>query len=563
MGLLFGYFEANEYSQPVKENNDESSYSNNNPSHPLGFNGSLQKLESDPPRQKANTKRGKTRGKGRKLEYWEGNRWVPAVYHHDIRAFLIEEAGQQGEYTYPRERGPECYDVTSFLESQKDWGPVRDENWADILYEFHKGNNRIDPTYDVKVWMFYGKIVISGYDDQPMRRFRDLPDTLSSALHGRDMEAMKRTDPRIQQRDIMARMPLRHTTPAGTRRPLQSASSIGMRMTRFRQQQGMLSWLGRDGSQTIRDALWERLPPENKLANSIRGLQPPSVAEQLEAKKGNAGKFLNRAGRRALTIEERARRQEIMERRLKKRQRAQKNDIAVRTLADKVGIDGLPKPDTDIPSHDATAGRPANTKPDTEQSEYKNRPGRPGKEGQARRHEISKHQAKGGNSGDNLRGRRPASKLDTGQLTQPNAEKCKSPANNSAPIVGIYSGESFESTAPPQGFDLNFFLEAFCANEENDSLATIPSPPKDCDLELLLSGLLPAAFDNRNPSQSNHSSPLEGWNFNYSVPGSLAGSDDKNSSLKKYPSPTNYNFNVGVPLGDSQQPYYHRSTQQS
>ena len=299
--------------------------------------------------KRSTKKRGQTRGNNENLHYLDGNRWVPAVYHHHIRPFLIEEASRNGQYTYPRERGPDLYDVTSFLESQKNWGPVRDENWAEILYVFEKGKHHKDPSYELANWEFHGKIVIAGHDRLPMLRFRDVPDALSSALHGRDMEAMKRTDPRITQRDFMARMPLRHTTHAGSRMNVQSLSSIGMRMTRFRQQHGMLSWIGREGSHTIRNALWERLPRENQVANTIRGLVPPTEAEQRETRNWNAGKFLNRAGKRALNNQEREQRRKIKERRLDQKLRlkqyynplvnpsGQGDDTANNNLAPSVG----------------------------------------------------------------------------------------------------------------------------------------------------------------------------------------------------------------------------------
>lgn len=54
-------------------------------------------------------------------------------------------------------------------------------------------------------------------------------------------------------------------------------------------------------------------------ANSICGLVTSTVAEQRETRKGNAGKFLNRAGKKALTSAERAKREEIQERRLSKK----------------------------------------------------------------------------------------------------------------------------------------------------------------------------------------------------------------------------------------------------
>lgn len=453
-------FVSTEDSQSVYENKTERSNSKKDRSHSLEVRNSLIEPESDSPGQKANKKRGKTRGKGWKLRYLDGGRWVPAVYHHTIRDLLIQEASQDGEYTYPRERGLGRDDETSFLASQKDWGPDRDKNWADVLYVFQKDKNDKDPSYELKSMKFHGRIVLFAYDDRPIRAFKDLPDTLSSALAGREMEAMKRTDPRIQQRDFMARMPLRHTTPAGTRRPLQSASSIGMRMTRFRQQQGLLSWIGRDGSQTIRNALWERLPPENKRANSVRGLQPPSIAEQEETKRGNAGKFLSRAGRRALTGEERARRREIVERRLKQRElRAAQARVLDevkkgRKPGDGLGGDGLAQPDAEIseqyarrgiPLHDDTAGwRPTGklgvdslAEFDAEQRENCARRGRP-KDGTGepyeerarkqnelkRRFRESQEVSLGGwNSDDKTRVRMPVNSLNGDGLAEPNHEQ--------------------------------------------------------------------------------------------------------------------------------------------
>lgn len=121
-------------------------------------------------------------------------------------------------------------------------------------------------------------------------------------------------------------------------------------MTRFRQQHGMLSWIGREGSQKIRNALWKRLPRENQVANTISGLVPPTEAEQSETRKLNAGKFLNRAGKRALNSQEREQRQKMKERRLDQKLRlkwdynplvnpsGQDSDTANNSLATSVGF---------------------------------------------------------------------------------------------------------------------------------------------------------------------------------------------------------------------------------
>lgn len=237
-----------------------------------------------------------------------------------VRLFNIYQSSFTNRKAYGRESGVHPEDVTCFLESQKDWGPVRNENWAEILYDFRKNKDHKDPVYKLENWKIGERIVLSGYDNLPIPAFKDLPDTLSSALDGRDIEAIKRTDPRIQHRDFLARMPITRFTRAGTKTTLHSPSSIGMKMSRFRMEQGMVSWIGRSGSKTIRDALWDRLPLANKRQNSIRGLPAPTLDQQQEIKKGNKGKFLNRAGKRALTSQERNRRKEIDEKRRRRRE---------------------------------------------------------------------------------------------------------------------------------------------------------------------------------------------------------------------------------------------------
>lgn len=226
---------------------------------------------------------------------------------------------------------------------------MRGENWADVLYVFENSKQN-NPGYELENWKVGRRIVISDHDNLPILAFRDIPDTLSSALVGRDMEAMKRTDPRIQHRDFLARMPMQHINKAGRRTTIQSTSSVSMKMARFRTEHGMLSWTGRTGSQTIRNALWERLPEANKRANSIRGLQPPSLNEQQEIRKENAGKFFSRAGKRALTNKERNRRQEILENRIRKRREAGRPAAG--------GLDGTnPQPMACTPNTNGLAGR--------------------------------------------------------------------------------------------------------------------------------------------------------------------------------------------------------------
>ena len=56
-----------------------------------------------------------TRRRDQNLQDLDGNHWRPAVYHHNIRVFLMKEASRNGKYTYPRERAPSRHNVTTLI----------------------------------------------------------------------------------------------------------------------------------------------------------------------------------------------------------------------------------------------------------------------------------------------------------------------------------------------------------------------------------------------------------------------------------------------------------------
>lgn len=134
------------------------------------------------------------------------------------------------------------------------------------------------------------------------------------------MEAMKRLDSRISHRDFQARMPPRLVGKKGKAEEPFSISSIGMKMSRFREREGLLAWTDREGTETITKALLEWLPKENVEQNTIFGVRGPTKEEAEGFKKGNKGKFNNRAGQNALPEEERQRREEVARKRLAKKQ---------------------------------------------------------------------------------------------------------------------------------------------------------------------------------------------------------------------------------------------------
>lgn len=155
------------------------------------------------------------------------------------------------------------------------------------------------------------KIVLD-QDNRPVLDFEDLPAILSAELSGQHMEAIARLDPRISHRDFLARMPKERRIRRNGQtiiKPSYSLSAIGMRVSRFRQENGLLSWNKREGSQNINQHLINRLPLENYEANSTRGIPPPGLLEQSKARQKNKAQHLARAGQRALSESERQKRQ--------------------------------------------------------------------------------------------------------------------------------------------------------------------------------------------------------------------------------------------------------------
>lgn len=225
---------------------------------------------------------------------------------------------------HPRERGIAVNDVTSFLPSQKEWGPDRDIDWPkvenNVLHRFERQGYPI-PDYKPEVWYHAGRIVLD-MDNNAILKYKVIPATLSSELSGRDMEAMERLDLRISRKDFRARMPSTILTKDKNKpqriKPVYTLSALGMRTARFRQENGLISWTKREGGVNIRKFLLRRMPQANIAANSTQGMPFPTLFEQEDARKVNKGQYPNRAGRRALSENARVERAEKEQQRVEK-----------------------------------------------------------------------------------------------------------------------------------------------------------------------------------------------------------------------------------------------------
>ncbi len=218
------------------------------------------------------------------MDYREnaGEKWVPAVYHYQLREQYILSSIPSGEgYDFPDPRGRDTLDITSYHSDYKDWGP----NWPNrprILQRFARDGYSV-PYYDPGVLTDRGRVVID-QENHPVKAFRELPLCISSKVPGYKMEAWRRLNPNITIPDCMARMPK-------TDRPhLTDRNKLSMRMTRFRLRAACISWIEREGCLAIKEYMSKLIGPACVAANSTAGfgrdLTDAEVAEVVVVNKG-------------------------------------------------------------------------------------------------------------------------------------------------------------------------------------------------------------------------------------------------------------------------------------
>ena len=208
---------------------------------------------------------------------------------------------------HPRAHGRKDLDVTSFLESQKDWDLERDNGWIgiEILFMFKPINNP-KPTYKI-VPMYDEERIVLDLSNHPVRIFRDIPSVLSSKFEGSLMALIRRLDPRIQWEDFWARMSV-HDIPRIpclqrliNDRPKDSGktkdlghTALSERSRRWRNVNCVISWTRRWGTEGTTAFFWNRMSPAARSANSTRELKKLERRELRSLKKRNEGKHHGR-----------------------------------------------------------------------------------------------------------------------------------------------------------------------------------------------------------------------------------------------------------------------------
>lgn len=196
----------------------------------------------------------------------------------------------------PRSRGKGAEDVTSFHPDYQHNGPDR-QNRHKILFVYEQLDYPV-ASYTPAPWMYRGRIVLDP-DNYPVRKWREIPLVLSSAYDGYDMEVVRRLNPNITYQDIRARMP-RYVLKGANLKNAGGLSTLSMRNARFRDVACCLAWIDRNGVDNFKDTLDKLLPKECLAANSTEGFRDLTAFEVAEIKAPNKGKFLQRAGPRAL-----------------------------------------------------------------------------------------------------------------------------------------------------------------------------------------------------------------------------------------------------------------------
>lgn len=169
--------------------------------------------------------------------------------------------------------------VSNDLQGQRDWGSDR-AHWSDLLNQYESGD-AYHRTQKPGLWITPDGCVVLDNKSTPIIAFPELPDTISSKADGAFLIAWRRSNKHIRMQDIRARMP-NDPTGNNTGRDGIRLGTLGMRMTRFRERYGLISWDKREGSEALKAYLDDNLPLMCIHQNSIEGHRNPHPHEIAE-----------------------------------------------------------------------------------------------------------------------------------------------------------------------------------------------------------------------------------------------------------------------------------------
>lgn len=144
--------------------------------------------------------------------------------------------------------------------------------------------------------MYFDGFLVIDHEGQPLKPFLGIPLTLSSKLEGWRAEAIRRSDPRIRNMDLAARMPVKVEPSANgepTREPSVKINAIAGRQNRFREQAGAITW-AKPTARNVYDFLWSLLPPDCR-DNNLALPRDLTSQERWQLRALNVGKKPERA----------------------------------------------------------------------------------------------------------------------------------------------------------------------------------------------------------------------------------------------------------------------------
>ena len=246
--------------------------------------------------------------------------WRKAAYHDSYRDQFILEDMYEGDYLVPPASGKgtdittpcSAYNQLAWnLADRESWGNIVDAKGNKVLYLVSRPAERY---YDEppRLW-FQDECVLIDGDNHPVRPFSGIPRCFSSKLEGGRMEALKRILPMTIQ-DFRARMP--RFGPNG--KALSYPSTFGHRAARWRSQYQVPAWLPRAASAVLKQQIMDLLP-EGEKATSTEGLRVLSRYEIERRKSSTRGTHLYKANGRAVSEEERKKRDRKADEKLKRR----------------------------------------------------------------------------------------------------------------------------------------------------------------------------------------------------------------------------------------------------
>jgi hypothetical protein len=215
------------------------------------------------------------------------------------------------------------YDKTSYLLAQKEWGPQR-ANRPAVLFEF-KELDGAHPATNPR-WLCCSsingtRVVVDTINYKPLRAFPHIPLTVSTKVEGWLLEAWFRLDPALQAEDLIQRMP--YAANHDVYKDRNVMNRLARRRGLFREEGRCLSWAKQMWTKNWDQFLIKEMTdnPDKSNSNSTRHLVDLTTARKKALKDETyaGGKYLNRAGKRALQGERKEQKQKEVEERRSKR----------------------------------------------------------------------------------------------------------------------------------------------------------------------------------------------------------------------------------------------------